>query len=121
MKKIDITSILSEYLKSRSLVGDLLLYIKNSNYDEVTIDFAKVKFATRSFMDEFYNTFVNDRGKLGGIKVSLANMPSDIQYMLDVVSRTQTGRRNFEVPDSTSVKSFKTVGEFTSWMRTLQL
>lgn len=121
MNTIDITSILSENLKSRSLVSDLLLYIKNSNYGEVTIDFSKVKFATRSFMDEFYNTFVNDRGKLAGIKVAFANMPSDIQYMLNVVSRTQTGKKMYEEPENTSVKSFKTVGEFTSWMHSLHL
>ncbi len=57
MTTIDITRILSQDLKSRSRANDLLLFIKNSNESEVTIDFRNVMFATRSFIDEFYNLF----------------------------------------------------------------
>ena len=65
MKTIDITTVLSPDLKSRSTVADLLLYVLNSNEQEIQIDFAKVLFATRSFMDEYYNTFVRDKHKYG--------------------------------------------------------
>ncbi len=50
MTTIDITRILSQDLKSRSRANDLLLFIKNSNESEVTIDFRNVMFATMSFI-----------------------------------------------------------------------
>ena len=57
-KNIDITSLLGADLKSRYAVKDLLLYINNTEADSVVIDFAKVKFATRSFIDEYYNVIM---------------------------------------------------------------
>ena len=102
MKTIDITTVLSPDLKSRSTVADLLLYVLNSNEQEIQIDFSRVLFATRSFMDEYYNTFVNDHGKLNGIKVESINLPEDIQYMLNVVSQTQTGKKLYEEPANTT-------------------
>ena len=93
MKTIDITTVLSPDLKSRSTVADLLLYVLNSNEQEIQIDFSRVLFATRSFMDEYYNTFVNDHGFVNGIKVESINLPECIQYMLNLVSQTQTGNK----------------------------
>ena len=121
MKIIDITSVLSNDLKSRIAVEDLLLYVKNTHEAEVSIDFSKVLFATRSFMDEYYNTFVNDHGKLNGIKVESINLPDDVLYMLNVVSKTQTGKKMYEEPVNTSTHRFKTVKELTDWMRTICL
>ena len=43
---IDITTILSQDLKSRLAVNDLRLYIENTGSESVVIDFAGVKFAT---------------------------------------------------------------------------
>ena len=48
---IDITNLLSADLKSRYAVNDLLLFINNTEGDDIVIDFANVKFATRSFID----------------------------------------------------------------------
>ena len=121
MTTIDITKVLSQDLKSRSTVGDLLLYVQNSNAKDVQIDFSKVQFATRSFMDEYYNTFINDRGKLNGIKVDTVNMPDDLQYMLNVVSRTQTGKKIYEEQGNTHTHYFKTVAEMAVWLKTLCL
>ena len=58
MKTIDIAQILSPDLKSRMRAQDLRLYIQNSGEDAVVLDFRNVKFATRSFIDEFYNLFL---------------------------------------------------------------
>ena len=93
MKTIDITTVLSPDLKSRSTVADLLLYVLNSNEQEIQIDFAKVLFATRSFMDEYYNTFVNDHGKLNGIKVESINLPEG--HLLHFPHENVTGTRKF--------------------------
>ena len=58
MKKIDIASILSPDLKSRMRAQDLKTLIENSGADAVEMDFHGVKFATRSFIDEFFNLFL---------------------------------------------------------------
>ena len=58
MKTIDIAAILSPDLKSRMRAQDLKQYIENSEADAVELDFQNVKFATRSFIDEFYNLFL---------------------------------------------------------------
>ena len=121
MVTIDITSLLSPDLKSRTAVSDLLLYVKSLRDENVQIDFSKVQFATRSFMDEYYNTFVNDRGKLDGIKVESVNLPDDIKYMLNVVSQTQTGKKIYEDPENTVVRRFDTVKELTDYLRTICL
>ena len=54
-KRIDIAQLLSPDLKSRMRAKDLRLLVKNSGAKSVVIDFGGVKFATRSFIDEFYN------------------------------------------------------------------
>ena len=57
MKTIDVEQILSPDLKSRMRAQDLRQLIVNSETDAVELDFRGVKFATRSFIDEFYNLF----------------------------------------------------------------
>lgn len=121
MKTIDITNVLSQDLKSRSTVEDLLLYVQNTHEQEVEIDFSKVLFATRSFMDEYYNTFINDHGKLNGIRVKTVNLPEDIQFMLNAVSQTQTGKKLYKEPDNTTTHHFETVKEMTDWLRAICL
>ena len=121
MKTIDITTVLSPDLKSRSTVADLQLYVLHSNEQEIQNDFSRVLFATRSFLVEYYNTFVNDHGKLNEIKVESINLPEDIQYMLNVVSQTQTGKKLYEEPANTTTHRFQTVKEMTDWMKAICL
>ena len=93
MKTIHITNILGVDLKSRIAVQDVLLFVKNTGTSDVTIDFTGVQFATRSFMDEFYNAFVKEGCEF---PVSLVNVPEDIAYMLKVVSNTQNKPKQME-------------------------
>lgn len=58
MKTIDNTEILSQDLKSRMRAKDLKEYVDNCQVSEIILDFQKVNFATRSFIDEFYNLFL---------------------------------------------------------------
>jgi anti-anti-sigma regulatory factor len=116
MITIDITSILSAELKSRNRVSDLLLYIENTQEKEITIDFSKVEFATRSFIDEFYNTFLKDPRK-NDFALSLTNIPEDINTMIESVSHTQTKAKT--VPPSSVVKSFDSVNDLISYMSTV--
>lgn len=93
MRTIDITSILGPDLKSRVAVQDVLLFAKNTGDKDVTVDFSNVLFATRSFMDEFYNTFVKVNCEF---PVSLTGLSDDMAYMLKVVSTTQDKPKKME-------------------------
>lgn len=115
MKTIDIAQLLSPDLKSRMRVQDLRLFIENSDVKDVVLDFKGVKFATRSFIDEFYNIFLKD-STLNNFKVDLINVPSDIKAMLDSVSRTQVSAK--VIPSESSEKSFKDVNEFLQYIHT---
>ena len=113
---IDITRILSQDLKSRLAVNDLLLYIENTESDCVVVDFAGVKFATRSFVDEYYNVIMKNQSS---IKIETINIPEDIQTIFDVVQRTQHKEKDVKL-DATVVKC-KTFADFQRVFRTLML
>lgn len=98
---IDITTLLTQDLKSRYAVKDLLLYIENTGADTVVVDFSNVQFATRSFIDEYYNAIIKD--KSANIKVNTINIPDDIQMIFDSVARTQTKTKDIKL-DATVVK-----------------
>ena len=115
MRTIDITQILSPDLKSRLRVNDLRLFIENSQENDVVLDFSNVKFATRSFIDEFYNVFIKNVGVLP-FKVKIDNVPEDINRMLESVSHTQT--RVKTVPSHIPEVSFRTTDELIKYLST---
>lgn len=118
MKSIDIAQILSPDLKSRMRAQDLKLLIENSEEKEVVLDFQGVKFATRSFIDEFYNLFLKSP-TTNAFQVELTNVPEDIKTILDAVSRTQV--RAKVVPSQTQEISFKNVKEFLNYLSSITL
>lgn len=118
MKSIDIAQILSPDLKSRMRAQDLKLLIENSEEKEVVLDFQGVKFATRSFIDEFYNLFLKSP-TTNAFQVELTNVPEDIKTILDAVSRTQV--RAKVVPSQTQEISFKNVKEFLNYLSSVTL
>lgn len=83
---IDITSILGVDIKSRVSAQDFRQYIINTGAEDVVVDFGNVKFATRSFLDEFYNLFLKDGVST---KVKVVNMPEDLEQVLCAVKNTQ--------------------------------
>lgn len=118
MKTIDIAAILSPDLKSRMRAQDLKALIENSGEDAVEIDFQGVKFATRSFIDEFYILFLKNPSA-NTFSVELNNVPSDIKVMLDSVSRTQVQAK--VIPSQSQEVSFKNVKDFLNYFSTLVL
>ena len=118
MKTIDIAAILTPDLKSRMRAQDLKLMIENSGANAVEMNFQGVKFATRSFIDEFYNLFLKNPED-NAFVVELTNVPSDIKAMLDAVSRTQV--RAKVIPSQSQEVSFKDVKEFMNYFSTLVL
>lgn len=115
MKTIDITQILSPDLKSRARVHDLELFIQNSGEDVVVLDFSNVQFATRSFVDEFYNLFLKSP-ESHLFRVEITNVPEDINAILESVSRTQT--RAKVIPARIPEKSFHSVDELEKYIKT---
>lgn len=118
MKTIDITQILSQDLKSRMRAKDLDLFIRNSGEEAVVLDFCNVKFATRSFIDEFYNLFLKNPDSLP-YRVEITNLPEDINTILETVSRTQT--RAKVIPSHTPERSFKDVNDLLNFLSSVAL
>jgi len=112
-KRIDIAQLLSPDLKSRMRAKDLRLLVKNSGAKSVVIDFGGVKFATRSFIDEFYNLFLKN-SSANDFSLEIINVPSDIKTMLDSVSRTQVHAT--VIPSKSSEKTFKDVNELLQYL-----
>lgn len=118
MNTIDIAAILSPDLKSRMRAQDLKQLIENSGADSVVIDFRGVKFATRSFIDEFFNLFLKTP-EANAFHVELTNVPADIKAMLDSVSRTQV-RANV-IPSQSQEVAFEDVADFLRYFSTVPM
>ena len=118
MKTIDITHVLSPDLKSRVRAHDLKLFIENCGDKEVVLDFSNVKFATRSFMDEFYNIFLKDSTQ-NDFSVELTNIPEDINLMLESVSKTQTKAKVIQTTTRTTF--FSSLEEAISYLKSFAL
>ena len=56
----------------------MLLYVRNCDEQEVMIDFQHVKFATRSFIDEFYNLFIKPSSAVP-CHIEIINVPEKIE------------------------------------------
>lgn len=118
MRTIDITHILSPDLKSRVRAHDLKVFIDNTQEDAVTLDFQNVKFATRSFIDEFYNLFLKSPNT-NSFQVEITNVPEDINTILQAVSRTQTHVK--VIPSKIPEYSFKDVKDFLHFLSSITL
>ena len=115
---IDITQILSPELKSRTRVHDLVLFIRNSGEEDVVLDFSNVQFATRSFIDEFYNLFIKSSDVLP-YRVQITNMPEDINTILETVSHTQSGVK--VIPSHIPEHKFRDVKELLQFLSSVAL
>lgn len=57
----------------------------------VAIDFCGVRFASRAFMDEFYNLFLSPSVVAScAVKVEVVNLPASVAALLEAVVRTNT-------------------------------
>ena len=89
-KVIDITAYIDRDLKSRVVAREFYDKISNEQQTNIKIDFGNVSFATRSFMDEFYNIFIAN----ADMNVELINLSAEIEAMLDAVKATQHRPKN---------------------------
>lgn len=118
MKTIDIAQILSPDLKSRIRAQDLRSLMMNSSEETFVLDFHGVKFATRCFIDEFYNLFLKNPS-VNDFTVEITNVPENIKLMLDAVSRTQVKVK--VIPADTPEVIFKNVDELVDYFSTVAL
>jgi len=109
MNRIYISQILSDDLKSRSAVRSLYHTLKSMDLNELVFDFSNVNFASRSFIDEFYNVFIKQHS------ATIENVPDKIASIFDAVSRTQE-RNEKRIVKKNDTKSFKSVDDFCSYM-----
>jgi anti-anti-sigma regulatory factor len=83
------------------------------NEKAVVLDFANVKFVTRSFIDEFYNVFLKNSSS--NIKVTLANVSEDIQMVFDAVGQTQNKEKRVNEKSSVvKLSNFEQVSNYLS-------
>ena len=92
MKTINIAEILSPDLGFRAQARGFRQFVEeNDTTDAVTVDFSGVQFASRAFMDEFYNLFLSPSAEAScQVKVEVVNLPADIAALLEAVVRTNT-------------------------------
>lgn len=89
-KIIDITAYIGRDLKSRVAAREFYDKISNKQRTNIKIDFGNVSFATRSFMDEFYNIFIAN----ADMNLELINLSAEMEAMLDAVKATQHRPKN---------------------------
>ncbi len=111
--KINISLKLNRNLKSRVVVKNLFDEMVSQNIKSITFDFKDVSFVTRSFMDEFYNKFLNN----SSINTGIENLAPHLEQLLDAVKSTQkkSPRLYKKVPDS-SVMSFYSIPEVIEYL-----
>lgn len=115
-KVIDITTSTGRDLKSRIAVREFRDLILSQNADLIIIDFKNVNFATRSFIDEFYNVIINNTE----IHTELLNISSEIQAMFDAVKLTQHVAKSFPANrKSSKVVKFSSVSEVNKYLSSL--
>lgn len=115
---IDISLFAGSELKSRATVSKIIAIVDHSCEKNIVFDFSNVKFATRSFLDEFYNTFLNNNDK--GVIVEVINMSENVASLLKSVKSTQNkSKSHFSLTNK--VLRFSSVSEINRYLSTLSM
>jgi phage terminase large subunit-like protein len=115
-KIIDIAEYMGCDLKSRYAVRDFREWVENFHESVIEIDFKGVNFATRSFIDEFYRTFL----KNADIDIELVNVPEDIQAMFDAVKSGKKKTNSKTIADNdNAVLKFSSVSDVNDYLNSL--
>ncbi len=115
---IDISLFAGSDLKSRATVSKIIAIIDQRYEKSVVFDFSNVKFATRSFLDEFYNAFLKNNDS--GVIVEVINLSENIASLLESVKSTQNkSKSHFAL--SNKVLRFSSVSEVNKYLSTLSM
>ena len=82
----------SESIVTRAAAGTLLDIISKTPDSKIFLDFAGIKFASRSFFDELYS--YKSKFKLLGKSVEFVNLDSPLLQLYHVVERTNSTRNH---------------------------
>ena len=120
MKTVNIAEILSPDLGFRALARGFRQFVEENYAAEemVTIDFSGVQFASRAFMDEFYNLFLSPSVAAScAVKVEVVNLPASVAALLEAVvrSNTQTRVHSSGPEPEASLVEFKSVEEMLDY------
>lgn len=114
--KIDIAKQIGQNLKSRVLVRDFYDLILNLKVESLVLDFRNVRFASRSFMDEFFNVILESND----FKTILIHVSPELQTMLDTVRETQHRPKNYKLKrKSDNVETFSSIAEINEFLSSL--
>lgn len=111
---------LGDHISSResaTRLFDRLLYLKNTSY---LFDFSQVRFASRSFMDEFYNKFLS-KDSIFFENSKVIHLSNTLEQILESVKGTQSCRKQRKVSKSIPTKCFASVDELNHFLGTLSL
>ena len=115
MKTINIAEILSPNLSFRAQDRSFRQFVAgNDATDALMVDFSGVRFASRAFLDEFYNLFLSPSdADSSPFKVEVVNLPASVAAMLEAVVKSNTQPRVHPAgPEpETSLVEFKNVEE----------
>lgn len=102
---INIAKEVSTHLQTRSSVRAFSCVVPSAKDVSYTFDFSGVEFASRSFMDEFYNQFLKEG------RNRVAHMSDDLNKLLEVVIETNTSKSKvtYNVPTQNFDSSEKVI------------
>lgn len=103
----------SDNLALRSYARDIANLVRNADEDVIVLDFEDIRSASRSFMDEFYRTFLSETAELKSL-VSVRNFPESLQRMSDIVKKTQLKRKLFRPFPEQDIFTIMSANEFKS-------
>lgn len=84
------------------------------------LDFSEVEFATRGFVDEFYNVSMKS-SELLPFKLEITNVPEDINKIIEAMSHTQTRTKTISDHAPARFLTFKTVDELGPYLSSINV
>ncbi len=85
--KIDIANSISDLLATRQIITSLFETVNSLSPNQLILDFAKVKFISRSGADQLLKEIEKTNKE-----IKLLNMNEVVSKMFDAVKKTQTGK-----------------------------
>lgn len=111
---IDVSEILSQDLKSRQQARTLKEYIDKCQDNKITLDLKKINFATRAFVDEFYNLFLKESSN-----IEIINVPDFLAKIIEIVSKNKLPHTNI-ISSNTEELYFDNVEDLINYINTIE-
>ena len=107
---INISEILSQDLKFRQQAKRLKDCIDKYQDEEISLDFKETNFASRAFIDEFYNLFLKESPN-----IKIINVPEDLAKIIETISNNKPPIINI-ITSNTEELYFDNVEDFIDYI-----